>query len=397
LNFTDKMEGVFHIGDDEMSMAELISSGRAQVGGHGHGTYTLAMTPQTRARLTLGNSTILVHHTAPAKVVGAADLGMDAGFAGNIIVSTMLHAIFMFLVFFIPPGADDFELDSFDVNNRFVSQIVKPEEPKPEEDIKENNDKEDEGAKAKEDEGKAGKKDSKQKDRKMAVKGPKDNKELQIKKDREKAYNSGALDVLQSSQITANWSTGNQTLGMAAITALGNNRGDKVGEAAGVGAFGNTGAGRGGGGVSERGFGSGGIGTAGRGGGGGSGGSDYGRGAGAIQERKALIPKVRPGAPTVNGSLDRKIIQRVIRSHTREVKYCYEQQLQKNRSLAGRVIINFTISGTGGVVAASAGGGTLGNSAVSKCIASRVKRWVFPEPNGGGIVRVSYPFVFSSD
>jgi hypothetical protein len=396
LNFTDKMEGVFHIGDDEMSLAEIIGSGRAQVGGYGQGTYSLSLTPQTRARLSLGNSTILVHHTAPAKVVGAGDLGLDASFAGNVFISTLLHAIFMFLVFFIPPGADDFQLDSFDVNNRFVSQIVKPEEPKPEEDLNKNKEKEAEGAKAKEEEGKAGKKDSKQKDRKMAVKGPKDNKELKIAKDREKAYNTGALDVLSRNQLTADWSSGNQTLGMAAITALGNNQGDKVGEASGVGAFGNTGAGRGGGGISDRGFGQGGFGTAGSGGGSG-GGSDYGRGAGAIQERKALIPKVRPGAPSITGSLDRKIIQRVIRKHTREVKYCYEQQLQKNKNLAGRVIINFTISGTGGVVAASAGGGTLGNSAVSSCIASKVRRWVFPEPNGGGIVRVSYPFLFSAN
>ena len=70
-------------------------------------------------------------------------------------------------------------------------------------------------------------------------------------------------------------------------------------------------------------------------------------------------------------------------------------ELMKNKNLAGKVIVSFTISGTGAVVAASAAGGTLGNAAVSSCIASKVRRWVFPEPNGGGIVRVSYPFVFS--
>ncbi len=397
LNFTTQMSGLFHIGEEQLTLDELVRSGRAQQGGFGAGSYGLPITPQTRARLGIGEYTILVHHAEVAKGVPIGGLGMDLGFATNMGVSFMLHAIFMFLVFFIPPGADDFSLDAFDINNRFVSQLIKPDEPEPEEeepDWMKERQKEEEGAKAKEDEGKAGKKDETEKDKKMAIKGPSDNTEIKIAKDREKAYNTGALDVLSKNQITADWGSGQNTLGMQAITAMGDNNGSRIGDAFGVGAFGRTGAGRGGGGVSERGFGAGNIGTAGRSGGGG-GGSDYGRNAGQIDERATLVPQVIPGRPVVSGSLDKEIIARVIRQHRNEIKYCYESELIKNKNLAGKVTVSFTISGTGAVVAATAAGGTLNSPAVSNCIASKVRRWVFPEPNGGGIVKVSYPFVFA--
>ena len=41
-------------------------------------------------------------------------------------------------------------------------------------------------------------------------------------------------------------------------------------------------------------------------------------------------------------------------------------------------------------------GERLGNPAAENCIAQAVRRWTFPQPKGGGIVIVSYPFVFGS-
>ena len=31
---------------------------------------------------------------------------------------------------------------------------------------------------------------------------------------------------------------------------------------------------------------------------------------------------------------------------------------------------------------------------LEKCIAGRVRTWVFPKPKGGGVVVVTYPFMF---
>ncbi len=398
LNFTDQMSGMFFVGDQRYTMEEAIRGGLATQGGYGQGSYSLPLTPQTRARLDFGDNTILVHHAEPARGIPFG-FNMDLGFMANLAASAVLHAIFMGVVFFVPPSADGFELDNFDLNNRFVTQLVKPEEPEEEEepDWLKNKDEADEGAKHKGDEGKAGDKKSDQKNRKMAVKGPADTKEIQIQKDKEIVNNTGALAVLNNSPLTSAFGTGEQTLGMAAITAMGDNNGERTGNAFGIGAFGQVGTGRGGGGVSERGLGTGqgGIGTAGRGGGKGGGGG-YGRNEGRIEERATRIPSVIPGRPVVTGSLDKEIIRRVIRKHRREIKYCYEQELIKNKNLAGKVVVEVTVASTGAVVAAVKRSSTLNNSKVERCMTSKIRRWIFPEPNGGGIVRVSYPFVFSS-
>jgi len=48
------------------------------------------------------------------------------------------------------------------------------------------------------------------------------------------------------------------------------------------------------------------------------------------------------------------------------------------------------------VVKSSVRQSTMKNKAVEDCIASRVKRFKFPAPKGGGIVEVSYPFIFKA-
>lgn len=39
---------------------------------------------------------------------------------------------------------------------------------------------------------------------------------------------------------------------------------------------------------------------------------------------------------------------------------------------------------------------TLADKAVERCIKSRIARWIFPEPSGGGVVEVNYPFILRS-
>lgn len=55
----------------------------------------------------------------------------------------------------------------------------------------------------------------------------------------------------------------------------------------------------------------------------------------------------------------------------------------------------FVIEGDGTVSSAKTKSSTLDNAAVEHCINGRFMRMVFPEPKGGGVVIVSYPFVFS--
>ncbi len=101
------------------------------------------------------------------------------------------------------------------------------------------------------------------------------------------------------------------------------------------------------------------------------------------------------GGPVVLGALDRSTIQTVIRRHLPAVKACYQRELQQSPSLQGKVTIKMVISSAGAVSTAEVEASTLGNTTVGACLTRVAKGMTFPAPQGGGIVIVRYPFVFS--
>lgn len=124
-------------------------------------------------------------------------------------------------------------------------------------------------------------------------------------------------------------------------------------------------------------------------------GSGYGRGSGSgFGGRGKAVPKVRQAKATLsNSSLDKDIIRRIVRAHINEVRSCYNAGLTKDPTLAGQVVIEFTIAGSGKVSkSAAVDPDAFKDPAVPKCIAKAVKKWKFPKPQGGGEVNVSYPF-----
>jgi TonB family protein len=98
----------------------------------------------------------------------------------------------------------------------------------------------------------------------------------------------------------------------------------------------------------------------------------------------------------VRGSLDRDLIQRIVRVHVPSVRDCYERQLAKAPTLAGRVSLRFVISHSGSVVSAKVQSSTLGQPDVESCVLRAIKRITFPPPAGGGVVIVTYPFQFKT-
>ena len=110
-------------------------------------------------------------------------------------------------------------------------------------------------------------------------------------------------------------------------------------------------------------------------------------------DRRPLVPTFRPGPPVVQGSLSKAIIRSRIRANRARFRYCYEQGLQRQPGLQGRVVVHFTIAPTGRVTTANAAS-SMGDAAVQGCIAASVRRLKFPEfPEG--LVRVTYPFTFA--
>lgn len=105
---------------------------------------------------------------------------------------------------------------------------------------------------------------------------------------------------------------------------------------------------------------------------------------------------VPPGDVEARGSLDREVIREVIRRHVNEVRFCYERELARDPSLAGRVVTHFVVSPTGAVRSAEVQSSTLESPPVEACLTRAIERWRFPAPSGGGIVVVIYPFIFSA-
>lgn len=165
----------------------------------------------------------------------------------------------------------------------------------------------------------------------------------------------------------------------------------------GNGGLGNLGAGTGGGGESESltaGLGTKGLGSGAK-----------GNGIGAIGSGGNLLgtghgrPSIEVGNATetiIMGGLDKSVIDEIIKRHMAQIRYCYSKELDASKgNLSGRILTRFVISGSGTVTQSGVESSSIGNANVEKCLTGVLKRIVFPEPVGGSIVEVSYPFSFT--
>jgi hypothetical protein len=121
----------------------------------------------------------------------------------------------------------------------------------------------------------------------------------------------------------------------------------------------------------------------------------FGRGTGFGSGHRTRPPKVRMGATSVTGRLPPEVIQRIVRQNFGRFRLCYENGLRTNPNLEGRVNVNFVI-GRDGSVSNVSGGGDMPDAGVISCVTRAFYGLSFPAPEGG-IVRVSYPILFSND
>ena len=170
--------------------------------------------------------------------------------------------------------------------------------------------------------------------------------------------------------------------------------GTAVGDAFGIGGIGLTGVGQGGGG-NGAGIGLGTIGTCddtct------GSRGMGSGHGRLTLEGRRSATIVCRLSAATVTGRLPPEAIQRVVHQSFGRFRYCYEQGLARDASLAGRVTTKFVIARDGSVSTAVDGGSDLPDANVTACVQRTFTGLSFPEPPGG-VVTVVYPISFSPE
>lgn len=125
----------------------------------------------------------------------------------------------------------------------------------------------------------------------------------------------------------------------------------------------------------------------------GKGGGQAGYGKLALTGSTGATPIPLGAEASVAKGLDRDQIAAVINRNLGQVRFCYEQGLQGNAGLNGRVAVAFVIGGSGLVKSANVDSSNLNSKAVEDCIVMRLKTWKFPVPEGGVDVEVTYPFV----
>lgn len=103
-------------------------------------------------------------------------------------------------------------------------------------------------------------------------------------------------------------------------------------------------------------------------------------------------PPVSVGNATTTGGLRPEQVRRVVRRNIGQVRHCYEQALQGQPDLDGRVSVQFSIAPTGAVQSSQLTGSSVSNNRMEGCVVQAVRRWPFPQSNGMTIV--TYPFMF---
>ncbi len=341
-----------------------------------------------RVQVSLENVAFIIRYVRPSAAVTVSRME-EADFTFFKITSICIMAFIALVAAMLLTPHDGLYTsdDIFQNPSKYVKLLVKPEKKIELQKFKDLSGVA-EGAKAKDKEGKFGKQEAKKEEADPSKKGAPIVDANKREEDRKKVMAAGLLGALGGAAGGASNVFGPGGLGTGINNALGGLKGGAgMGDAHGVGGLGSRGTGPGGGGT---GLGLGGLGTKGTGrGAGGYGSIDLG---GKGKE----MTRVVPGKTTVVGGLSKDVIAKVIKRHQNEIKYCYEQELAKQPDLSGKVAVMFTIDPTGAVSEANVTESSLNNNNAESCMMDRIRRWKFPEPQGGGVVNVNFPWIFNA-
>jgi len=372
-------------GAHPVAIAEIRDEGRLKLGAAG----SEVLLPRLReaVRVRFGRLSLLLRWVRPARRAGLLPNGWETlRFITMLLGCVALFGVLIFAIQTAPP-VNPGSWDSLAESQHWISLIRHPPPPpaKPKAGEKKEDAGAEEGKAAPEDSGKVGKTEATKKEAEASKKGSPAVDPDAREANRTRAFRSGLLGALKGQAISDVLGPGSAGTGMnKAIGGL------RVGTAEsgtqqGYGGMGARGMGLGGGG---EGLVIGGAGTLGM----GQGSGGYGRVELGGKKKDSVL--IVPGKTTVVGGLAREVIARVIQEHQSEIKYCYEVQLNRNPSLAGKVTVLFTIDGSGTVTDSQVSETTLNNSEAEKCMLAKIHRWKFPEPAGNGIVKVNFPWIF---
>ena len=113
----------------------------------------------------------------------------------------------------------------------------------------------------------------------------------------------------------------------------------------------------------------------------------------ASRKEREVKLDIATGTLDEGGGLTKEQVARVVRAHANAIKFCYEKELQRKPTLAGKIEVYWVIVPDGSVEKSKIASTTMEDSAVEGCVARQVKQWVFPKSDGRTVVQ-SYPFLF---
>ncbi|MCK9460524.1 MAG: AgmX/PglI C-terminal domain-containing protein [Proteobacteria bacterium] len=323
---------------------------------------------------------------APRPLTASFKLSRDNHVFGG--ASLAFHFLVVAIAFFDVPDLLAMSLDLGDGMDKGVTYV--PLEQQKKEAAEKEKDVGSEGKRARDEEGQMGKRDARVTHAKYAIKGLRDNPTPRLQRDM--AREAGILSYLTAANAPVSPFGADSAFGQDPENALGDLMGNRFGDSFGYGGLGVHGTGRGGGGDGTETIGVGDLDTIGRDGHGPSKRyGDIGDPRDGVRKPGNPVRPINTGA-VVKGSLSKETIRRVVHRHLNEVKFCYERELASRPDVTGRVSVQFVIDGMGAVQTAVAKESTLGSAALDACIALAVRRWTFPQPDGGGVVIVTYPF-----
>jgi TonB family protein len=397
LNFTDAMSGRVGLPAGVQSLEQLRSTGAARnAGSH----WQVKLNDNSRGKVVIGDVTLLFQFVTPPPVQPRPQLPAAArgGFAKSIDWMFTAFVMFSFMAHFgfvvylensdwpvaegigvIPP-----EYVSL------VTDTTPPEEPElPETEDDGEAEKAEEAEKPAPDKPKA--EDNKPQEK---AAGPDNQATEQAVQEQTAKITSEAVAAAEALLLGALSAEGGGALqDVLAGGAITGNAEEVLSQAAGVGVATNAAGGilrpRAGG-TGDRVAGLGSLGAS------GAGGKAVGEG-GSLTERAPAGRINLEGGEDIGGTgeFDSKLVTAEVKKRLRAIQICYEQQLRRNPSLQGKVVVEFTIEVSGTVSKATATANTTNDPAVASCVVDTVKRFRFNPGPDGGSVTYSYPFVFA--
>jgi TonB family protein len=388
VSFNGKMKGELVRKGETLELTAVIESGKATSAADG-GAYSLALEAEDLFWVDLGAVTMEVtFQPVPKRVYVPLADSVDYRALNILLVMFFISTMFVIAAMNGIGDGDEYSDELNGNDSRLAKLMIKPPETQKNKFLEQLNQQKEKkknseaAAKKKDTEGQMGKKEVQTKTpARAAPQGQKDKKDEARALTQKIFGGKGGVATI----------FGNAGLGGELKSAMGNMFGAKAGDSGGFGGLGIRGNSAGGGGTGDT-IGIGAIGTKGRAGGTGN----YGSGAGVLGGKQSVDVGITSSEPLVMGSLDKELIRQVIQRNRSQIRFCYESQLTKYPKLNGKVAVKFVINAEGRVVSSDVAQSTAGNAELESCVAGRVRTWQFPKPKGGGVVIVTYPFIFKA-